>query len=74
MGHQDEDSLQIRIELPTPPIDPGFAARVGQRACARYRAEHWPRPDERSIPALLLMTGLFYTAISIERMLEIFSG
>lgn len=74
MSHQDEDSLQIRIELPTPPIDPEFAARVGQKARARYRAEHWPRPDERRIPALLLMTGLFYTAISIERMLEIFSG
>lgn len=77
MTHREEDSLQDRIdriEMPTPPIDPELAERVGRKARARYRAHHWPRPDERTIPALLLATGLFYTAVSIERMLHIFSS
>ncbi len=74
MTHREEESLRDRIDMPAPPIDPDFAARVGRKAHARYRAHHWPQPDERMVPALLVVFGLFYTAISIERMVSIFSS
>jgi hypothetical protein len=58
-------------DLPAPPIDPAFAARVQRRARAAMH-DRGLLPSERIVPALLIVAGIFYTVTSFQLMLTIF--
>lgn len=57
--------------LPAPPIDPAFSARVQRRARSALR-DRGLLPGERAVPALMLIAGIAYTAVSIDLMIRIF--
>lgn len=59
-------------DLPAPPIDPAFAARVQRRARAAQQ-DRGLLPRELPVPVLLIAAGIFYTAASFELMLRIFT-
>ncbi len=68
----NEDDRDL-TNLPAPSIDPAFAARVQRRARVAM-GDRGLLPAETAVPVLLMLAGIFYAAVSFERMLHIFVG
>jgi hypothetical protein len=70
-----EDTLAKELAaLPAPPVDAALSARVQRRGRSIWRTRPVLRPREAAVPLLLLLAGLFYTAVSVEIMARIFVG